>query len=82
MRPIGRNASPHVARPSPLPSPRNTGEREIILSRDGFGAKIELDKPLLVQRGANDTILIRLIDKPAAVDQIAIGYDIVPFATR
>jgi hypothetical protein len=56
--------------------------RSIVVDRGGFGMKIELDHVRAVQRGVNDTILIRLIDKPTPPENIAVKYQLEPFSAR
>jgi len=60
------------------PQPATT----IVLTRKDFGLRIELEKPLLVHRGKNSTLLIHLIDKPTPADQVAIRYALVPFTNE
>lgn len=54
----------------------------IRIDRGGFGVEIQLERPLAVKLGANDTVLIRLIDETAkavpAAD-VRLRYRIVPF---
>ena len=52
------------------------------IDRGGFGVVIELDKPRLVHRGANNTVMIQLAKagaKPVPADQVGVSYRLVPF---
>ena len=51
----------------------------IVLDRGGFGVKIELDQPRLVQRGQNSTLLIALCTTPTPANKLSIRYRLVPF---
>ena len=53
--------------------------KSVLIDRGGFGVRIELDKPTAVHHGAGNTVLIQLIDKQTAADQIAVRYRVVPF---
>ena len=66
---------------------RQTGElsetpadaKTVVIDRGGYGARIELEKPMKVLRGAKDTVLIKLTEKTVSADEIAVKYRIVPF---
>lgn len=51
----------------------------IVIDRGGFGVKIELDKPLPVKRGNNDTVLVQLADRAVTPDKVAVSYTLRPF---
>jgi hypothetical protein len=56
--------------------------RRIRIDRGGFGVEIQLEKPTLVKRGSNDTLLIQLTEpgaKPTPADKVAIRYRLIPF---
>ena len=52
----------------------------IVLDRGGYGVQILLDEPHLVSAGANETVLIHLIDKPTLAQDIRLSYTIAPYA--
>ena len=56
-----------------------TGVRMIDVRRAGYGARLRFDKPMAVKKGGQQTILIRLIDKPTVANQISIKYRIEPY---
>jgi hypothetical protein len=53
--------------------------RTVVIDRGGYGVRIELEKPMKVMRGARDTVLIQLVDKPTPAGAIALKYRLVPF---
>jgi len=44
----------------------------------GYGVNIELPKPVPVQRGTNNTVLIQIVSKPTKAEDVALSYRIVP----
>ncbi|MCS6852559.1 MAG: hypothetical protein NZ700_15495 [Gemmataceae bacterium] len=54
----------------------------VVIDRGGFGVRLELDQPRKVRRGANDTLLIQLIDSPTPASQIGLQYRLVPFGAK
>ena len=53
--------------------------KTILVDRGGFGVRIELDTSHHVQRGANNTLLIRIVDKATPAQEVRIEYRLVPF---
>ena len=54
----------------------------IVLARDGFGARITLDRARRVSAGVNDTVMIELVaagGNPSPSKAASIEYDIVPY---
>src|SRR5262249_12214327 len=51
----------------------------VLIDRGGFGVRILLDRPRPVQRGSNNTVMIRLTDKLTAAKDVALSYRLVPF---
>ena len=56
-----------------------TDAKTIVIDRKGFGVRVELEKPMKVLAGANDTILVQLADKQVPAAGIALKYRLVPF---
>ncbi len=52
----------------------------VIIDRGGFGVKIELDQPRLIQRGQNNTLLIALCTTPTPASKLGLRYRLVPFS--
>ncbi|MBI2441225.1 MAG: hypothetical protein HYV35_07640 [Lentisphaerae bacterium] len=53
--------------------------RGLILDRAGFGVQIEFDKVRPVKLGQNQTVLIQLIDAPAAPNDVSFAYTLIPY---
>ncbi len=56
--------------------------KAIRIDRGGFGVVIELEKPLPVLLGANNTVMIQLADagaKPIPASQVALKYRLLPY---
>lgn len=53
----------------------------VVVDRGGYGVRIELDQPRAVKRGANNTVLIALADKPVPPDQVKLDYRLVPYVS-
>jgi hypothetical protein len=49
------------------------------VDRGGFGVRIDLDQPRKVQRGENNTVLIRLAEEAMSASKIGLKYRLVPF---
>lgn len=49
------------------------------IERQGFGCRIEFEKPLPVKRGANDTVMIRLAGEPTPAGAVSVSYNLIPF---
>lgn len=55
----------------------------VVVDQQGYGVRIELDKPRPVKQGENDTILIGLADRgaePVDAGSVALAYTLVPFS--
>lgn len=59
-----------------------TTAKTIVIDRDGFGVRIELNEPRPVHRGENSTVMIRLIDELTAASEVSFEYRLVPFVTE
>ena len=53
--------------------------KTITIDRGGFGARIELEKPLPISRGTNSTILIEIVDEITPASDVHLEYRIIPF---
>jgi hypothetical protein len=56
--------------------------KSIRIDRGGYGVEIQLEKPMKVQLGANDTVLIQLAAegaKPTPAAEVKLKYRLVPF---
>lgn len=56
--------------------------KSVRIDRGGFGVDIQLDKPMLVKLGENNTVLIQLAEagpKPTPADKVGLKYRLVPF---
>ena len=53
--------------------------KTITIDRGGFGARIELEKPLPISRGTNSTILIEIVDGITPASDVHLEYRIIPF---
>lgn len=51
----------------------------VTIGRNGYGFRIQFEKPMPVQRGENDTLLVRLIEAPAPAGAIALTYTLIPY---
>ena len=51
----------------------------VLIDRGGFGVRILFDKERPVQRGNNNTVMIRLADKVVAAKDVSMSYRLVPF---
>jgi hypothetical protein len=51
----------------------------IVIDRGGFGVRLELDQPRMVQRGQNGTLLIALCTTPTPASKLGLRYRLTPF---
>ncbi|MBI4582493.1 MAG: hypothetical protein HY717_00475 [Planctomycetes bacterium] len=52
--------------------------KTVVLDRGGYGVRVELDKPMKVLRGHQDTLLIQVVEKPTLAGEVALKYRLVP----
>src|SRR5207253_1560057 len=53
--------------------------KTVVIDRGGFGVRIELEQPRTLQRGQNNTLMVRLIDAPGPAARVGLSYRLVPF---
>lgn len=80
--PDGKTAtSVKTAEGAPLTAAGATTQR-IRIDRGGFGVEVQLDSPMTVKLGQNNTILIQLVKpaaKPTPAEKVSLKYKLVPF---
>jgi hypothetical protein len=51
----------------------------VVIDRGGFGVRIFLDQARPVLSGPNQTVLVRLVDRPTPPKEVALSYRLAPF---
>lgn len=59
-----------------------TKAQTVVIDRGGYGVRIELEKPMNVSRGLNNTVLIQLTDKDVPAEEVGLKYRLVPFVSQ
>lgn len=63
----------------PLSEDKAVRAAAILIDRHGYGARVELPKPMPVLLGKNDTVLVQLASKTTPASAISLQYRIVPY---